>query len=219
MFYNLVNSDQIDRYTRPQNTPEALWDLAVKNNPDKTRLVPVQAVGFEDLRQRRQEQLKMFQLQEQALQNYRGQLTDLQQKIELDSRVKIDQYKQRHMELSHRVLRLTKKKIEVLRLKGYWISPEEDALRAKLEALQAELNKPNQFKGRLTEISSLVRMQEDIPQPNYSASIDEDSLEHITKFLNQQQEGLIHVTNVIKKDSRDLTTIKAMMSEQPYMGK
>jgi nuclear pore complex protein Nup54 len=51
------------------------------------------------------------------------------------------------------------KKIEIMRALGYSISLDEEAFRKKLENLYMELNKPTQYKGRLNELTSLVRMQ------------------------------------------------------------
>jgi hypothetical protein len=52
-FYNLVDPAQVNLYGRPPNaTNEALWQKAVRENPDRSCLVPVVAIGFDDLRQR-----------------------------------------------------------------------------------------------------------------------------------------------------------------------
>jgi hypothetical protein len=51
------------------------------------------------------------------------------------------------------------KKIEVMRNSGYAIGGNEEAFRSKLETLQRQLNQPNQFKGRLNELSALVRIE------------------------------------------------------------
>ena len=40
---------------------------------------------------------------------------------------------------------------------GFTIQPEEEKLRIQLEALQAEMSAPTQFKGRLNELLSQVR--------------------------------------------------------------
>jgi hypothetical protein len=55
MMYNLVGPDAVN-YTRPGNVPEKLWEQAVEANPDPTRLVPVQATGFSDLKKRVEDQ-------------------------------------------------------------------------------------------------------------------------------------------------------------------
>eukprot|EP01097_Dermamoeba_algensis_P009243 TRINITY_DN6449_c0_g1_i1.p1 TRINITY_DN6449_c0_g1~~TRINITY_DN6449_c0_g1_i1.p1 ORF type:complete len:358 (-),score=83.61 TRINITY_DN6449_c0_g1_i1:182-1255(-) len=212
MFYNLVNPDDVSKYKRPEKTSELLWDQAVKNNPDSTRLVPVQATGFKDLKERKEEQIKMFQKQIEVLQKYQSQLGEVMSDLELQTRVQIDRSRTKHLELSHRILVLIKK-IEVIRLTGCWLESEEHSNRVKLDTLQAELNRPNQFKGRINEISSLIRMMEDVQMPNYNVSIDDGSLENIMKFLEQQQGALAHVTDTVKKDGKSLQTIKSLLNE------
>lgn len=118
----------------------------------------MQAVGFSDLKQRIAEQDKATEAHQKALQDLRKVLDDIQHKHSLETSIKLEQYKQRHTELSHRVLKVMKK-LEVLRCKGYGISMEEEAFRTKLENLQRELNQPNHYKGRLNELSSFLRMQ------------------------------------------------------------
>lgn len=52
-FYNLVDPAQVSLYGRPPNaTNEALWQKAVRENPDRSCMVPVVAIGFDDLKQR-----------------------------------------------------------------------------------------------------------------------------------------------------------------------
>ena len=41
----------------------------------------------------------------------------------------------------------------------YVFQPEEEKLRIQLEALQAEMSAPTQFKGRLNELLAKVRLQ------------------------------------------------------------
>lgn len=60
MMYNLVGADAVN-YTRPGNVPEKLWAQAVEANPDPSRLVPVQATGFADLKKRVEDQDKTTQ--------------------------------------------------------------------------------------------------------------------------------------------------------------
>lgn len=73
------------------------------------------------------------------------------------------------------------KKIEVLRSKGYSLSLDEEAFRSKLSSLQRELNQPNLFKGRLNELSALVRMQEERQSSTMYDTVDDESLEKMHK--------------------------------------
>ncbi|KAF8152944.1 hypothetical protein B0H34DRAFT_637636, partial [Crassisporium funariophilum] len=46
-FYNLVDPKQVGMYGRPLNaTNDALWEKAVRENPDPSCLVPALALGF-----------------------------------------------------------------------------------------------------------------------------------------------------------------------------
>lgn len=45
-------------YTKPPNADERLWQQAMHNNPDPKYLVPVLAVGFDDVKKRVDEQAK-----------------------------------------------------------------------------------------------------------------------------------------------------------------
>jgi len=204
-FYNLVNKGEVHLYAKPQDMDERLWRQALEDNPDKERLVPVQAKLFGDLKTRVEEQVKTNKNHEKALQTIELIIEQIQQKHELNTLVKIEEYKRRHMELSARVLRIMKK-VDLLQNLGRPISTEEEAFRSKLEKIERELQMPTQFKGRLNELLSLVRMQEDVVQVNHE-NLDEESLETISKFLQQQQKGIQTLSQVVAKDMKDLAII------------
>lgn len=50
-------------------------------------------------------------------------------------------------------------KQEITRKVGVALSPEEEMLRSKLENMQALISAPTQYKGRLSELLSQMRMQ------------------------------------------------------------
>lgn len=49
-------------------------------------------------------------------------------------------------------------KVEVLHNRGYPITSAEEEFRIKLENLNRDLNQPNQFKGKINSLLSLVKM-------------------------------------------------------------
>eukprot|EP00013_Stygamoeba_regulata_P007813 CAMPEP_0177678688 /NCGR_PEP_ID=MMETSP0447-20121125/29144_1 /TAXON_ID=0 /ORGANISM="Stygamoeba regulata, Strain BSH-02190019" /LENGTH=402 /DNA_ID=CAMNT_0019187711 /DNA_START=118 /DNA_END=1329 /DNA_ORIENTATION=- len=205
MFYNVVNPTDVDRFAKPENTNDVLWIQAMKDNPDPSRLVPVQATGFGDLKSRIAAQEEMTGQQQQALDEIGKYISKLQQQHELTTTVKIEEFRRKHMELAHRVLQLMVK-IEVLQARGYSILTDEETYRAKLENLQQELNKPTQFKSQVRELTSLVRMQEDTAVETYEP-LDEQSMRGIYKFLSSQQEALARLSQVLKEDAHDLEII------------
>jgi nuclear pore complex protein Nup54 len=120
-------------------------------------MIPVLAVGFKDLKIRIQEQDKMTAQQLSTLKDIELYITRLHQKHNLDTTLKLEEYKRRHLELTRRVVRVMKKK-EVLTSQGYALLKSEELFRARLEGLQRELNKPNQFKAVLSDLHSTVSM-------------------------------------------------------------
>ena len=62
---------------------------------------------------------------------------------------RIEEYKRRYLDLSHRVLKVIVKQ-ETHRKMGYGILAEEEQLRIKLETVQQELDAPTQFKVRVS---------------------------------------------------------------------
>lgn len=115
------------------------------------------------------------------IQKYVTKLQRKHDKTAGETTLKIEQYKLKHMELSHRVIKIMKK-IEVIRNHGYPISGNEEAFSSKLDSLQRQLNQPNQFKGRLNEITALVRVEKYRPPPNMEV-LDQDSLESIHNVI------------------------------------
>ena len=71
--------------------------------------------------------------------------------------------------------------------------PEEENLRIQLEALQAEMSAPTQFKGRLNELLSQVRLQSQASAMSGGGekyNMDPFLISDIRGLLKQQQEGL-----------------------------
>jgi len=207
----------VRKHVKPPIVNEKLWIQALKDNPDPSRLVPLQIRGFAELRQRVEQQDKAVQDQQKALKEIQTFIGAIQDKHDFTTASKIQDYKRRHMQLAARVLRIMRR-IEVMRSLGYPISLEEEAFRKKLENLYTELNKPTQFKGRLNELTSLVRMQDEVTQANYEP-LDPESMQQIYKYLQQQQEGLKHLTDIVKADLKDMRTMVTFFEEDTNKAK
>jgi nuclear pore complex protein Nup54 len=148
-FYNRVGADQAALYTKPANHDQKKWDEAVSARPDNT-VVPVLAVGFPALKERRQ-------VQEQQVLTYRarmheivGKLSELQKSHDLTTAPKIETARDKLITLSHRTLRLAAK-VQVLKSRGYALRPEEEVLKERLVSLERDLRDPDSF-GRVGEI-------------------------------------------------------------------
>ncbi|ESO89471.1 hypothetical protein LOTGIDRAFT_192964 [Lottia gigantea] len=205
-----LSVDQLKDYldTPPAGIDPLLWQQAKLDNPNPEEYVPVPMIGFKEVQQRLKYQEQQTSLHQQRIDEMGEDLSELQNKHS-NMLAKLEEYKRKHLELGHRLLQVIVKQ-EVYRKMGYAIQAEEEHTKVQLEAIQAELNHPTQFKGRLNELMSQIRMQNHLftnrPDVNYHMDIE---LQHEMKqLLKQQQEGLEHLIQIIKDDSQDLDLIE-----------
>nr|CAD7579911.1 unnamed protein product [Timema californicum] len=101
-------------------------------------------------------------------------------------------------------------KQEVSRKLGLALTPEEEELRSKLEALYSKINAPTQFKGQLSELLSQIRMvKQEVAQKEVETyNMDEIVQDEVRQYLAMEQNGMAQLINIIQADMADLTTIK-----------
>ncbi|KAG2465804.1 NUP54 protein, partial [Polypterus senegalus] len=140
------------------------------------------------------------------------------QKNQATTVAKIAQYKRNLMDLSHRALQVLIKQ-EIQRKRGYAIQVDEEHLRVQLDTIQCELNAPTQFKGRLNELMSQIRMQNHFGtvRSEERYNIDTDLLREIKQHLKLQQEGISHLISVIKDDLEDIKLIENGLQDSGHM--
>jgi len=88
-------------------------------------------------------------------------------------------------------------------------------LRSQLEAIMTELSAPTQFKGRLNELMSQIRMQnqQTMLPAEERYNIDNNMLNELRQVLRNQQDGLSHLIKVIRSDMEDLRLIELGLKE------
>ncbi|XP_040183476.1 nucleoporin p54 isoform X2 [Rana temporaria] len=201
----------------PAGVDRNIWEQAKMDNPDSERLIPVAMVGFKELLRRLKVQDQMTKLHQSRLDMISDDISELQ-KNQATTVAKLAQYKRKLLELSHRVLQVLIKQ-ENQRKSGFAIQAEEEHLRVQLDTIQSELNAPTQFKGRLNELMSQIRMQNHFgavrSEENYY--VDSDLLREIKQHLKQQQEGLSHITGIIKDDLEDIKLIEQGLSDNVHI--
>jgi nuclear pore complex protein Nup54 len=113
-----------------------------------------------------------------------------------------------------------------------FFQPEEEKLRVQLEALQAEMSAPTQFKGRLNELLAKVRLQSQASamgglgggssSAGEKHALDQYLQQDIKNVLKQQQQGIQALIMLIKEDVGDLNIIaeelekEASQKRSPY---
>ncbi|XP_053741501.1 nucleoporin p54 isoform X3 [Synchiropus splendidus] len=202
--------------TPPAGVDPIIWEQAKVDNPDPEKLIPVPMVGFKELLRRLQIQEQMTKQQQTRVDIVSNDISELQ-KNQATTVAKIAQYKRKLMDLSHRVLQVLIKQ-EIQRKSGYAIQVDEEHLRVQLDTIQSELNAPTQFKGRLNELMSQIRMQNHFGavRSEERYSVDADLLREIKQHLKQQQDGLSHLISVIKDDLEDIKLIEHGLSDSGH---
>jgi len=216
-FYNYVDPQKIqnilqqlvkqyEKIIPEQKLAEAYYS---PNNPDKNKYIPVPARSFEDLRLRVEEQQNRTKKFIAKLKDLERQLLEIKRNHEAKTMKKIDGIKQRQVKLTERILS-TQKKLEVLMQKGVGCNDVDLHIKNKVDSMLQELNKPNQFKGRLNELIPQFNYYLQTAQSNFELidQIDDATLEAIINFLSLQTDGITSLVQIVNKDIKDLAIIK-----------
>lgn len=89
--------------------------------------------------------------------------------------------------------------------------------RSKLQSIKKELDRPDQYSGRLKEISSRVKLQQDsgrgaVGGADYEG-IDQEALESTAVFLEEQREGLERLLAVLNQDVQDMRLMETFAQQ------
>ncbi|EDO41929.1 predicted protein [Nematostella vectensis] len=197
----------------PAGIDSLLWDQAKKDNPDPEKLLPVPIIGFSELKKRLKFQEQETLQHQKRLGIICDEIAELQRNHST-TMAKLAQFKRKHLELSHRVLEVMVKQ-ESLRKAGYSVQADEEQLRVHMESIQVELNAPLQFKARLNELLSQIRLQQSQARERSLGKyvMDPQLEDELKQHLEQQQVGLMHIIGIIKDDIEDLKTIEQGLGE------
>ncbi|XP_042897959.1 nucleoporin p54 [Parasteatoda tepidariorum] len=209
------SKEQLQQYIEnpPAGIEPIVWKQANLDNPDPGKLIPVPLIGFQELSRRMKFQEYETKQHQKRLDIISDDIVELNRN-HTTTVAKIAEHKRKLLELQHRVLKVLVHQ-EVSRKMGYSIQADEEQLRVKLEAIQAELSAPTQFKGHLKELTSQIRMQNQTSTfESERYSIDERAKEEIKEQLLSQQEGIALLIKIIKEDLWELNKIESMMNAE-----
>jgi len=194
--------------TPPKGVDPRLWKQAQDDNPDPKVYIPVPLLGFKSILQR-------IKLQEDQAKAHQGRLdciaediSSLQKKHQATAAA-LQQSKRTQLELSHRVLKVLVRQ-ESTRKHGFTITPEEERLRSQLETIQTKLETPTQFKGKLNELLSQVRLQSQssvLAGATDKYSLDQFAVADIKTVLKDKQSAISALVNIVKSDLKDLNVM------------
>ncbi|KRT80581.1 hypothetical protein AMK59_7255, partial [Oryctes borbonicus] len=213
--YMSPTKEQLDEYLRipPPGIDLPMWQAAQADNPNPAKYIPTPMFGFGDLKKRMVCQEYETGLHNAFLQKANNDIMELKKKHS-ESVAKLNDRKQKLLELQHRVLKILIKQ-EAARKVGMAFQPDEETLRARLESLQAQLSVSTQFRGRLQEISSSVSLMDTLKVSLHHEQyrIDPAAQEDIRQFIQMEQTGIKKVVETINKDLKDLKIIQEGLSQ------
>ncbi|KAH8347697.1 hypothetical protein KR084_000254 [Drosophila pseudotakahashii] len=205
----LPDEDQLKEYLEnpPRGVDPRMWRQANSDNPDASKFIPVPMVGFSDLKWRVKCQEQETDTHALYMKKVESELTELRQR-HATATAKILEHKRKLAELGHRILRIIVKQ-ECTRKVGTSLTPEEEAMRTKLQNMQAVVSAPTQFKGRLSELLSQMRMQRNQFAVNGGAeyAIDKEAEDEMKTFLTMQQRAMEVLSETVNKDLKALDVI------------
>ncbi|KZV62284.1 hypothetical protein PENSPDRAFT_692653 [Peniophora sp. CONT] len=209
-FYNLVDPSQVHLYGKPIIPhDEALWQRAVRENPDPSCRVPVLATSFDDLQKRVDAQSQQSSAHQEKLGELRQRLAGLSDAHALKNAPRLAAAANAQAQLARRLLALVQHlHLLIPALRASALSPEEEALRAKLEEAEEAL-RTGRVVGRMNELWALLgtlKAARGAAQTQW-AVVDEDGLARLVQILREQQAGLAHVTSIVKQAQRDVRVI------------
>ena len=185
----------------PSGVDVRLWKQAIADNPSPDTLIPVPMLGFRALQTRLAAQESQNKAQCGRL-DLLAQDVDKLNKKQADTLAALAEAKRRQLELARRVLRVLVRQ-ETTRKAGLTVTGEEERLQAQLEGVAAELATPTQFKGRLQELLSCVRLQSQTSLLGGQAdrySLDQAAVQEVKAVLSEQQAG-IQVSRLVRSYS------------------
>uniref|UniRef100_A0A182IPA6 Nucleoporin Nup54 alpha-helical domain-containing protein n=1 Tax=Anopheles atroparvus TaxID=41427 RepID=A0A182IPA6_ANOAO len=212
----LPEDDQLKEYldNPPKGIDPRMWEQAKMDNPDSKRFIPVPMIGFQDLKWRIKCQENETEIHASYLAKVEKEIAELKQR-HVNTTAKVAEHRRNLAELSHRILRVIVKQ-ESTRTMGLMLSPEEELIRSKLENMHALVSTPTQFRGRLSELLSQMRMQRNQwAHGNFlnEYTLDKDATQEMQSFLTMQQKAVAFLIDTINKDMRNLKIISEGMSQ------
>ncbi|KIJ64710.1 hypothetical protein HYDPIDRAFT_111286 [Hydnomerulius pinastri MD-312] len=226
-FYNLVDPSQVSQYGRPPNaTNEALWQRAVRENPDPSCMVPVLALGFDALNVRVEAQSAQATAQQEKLKELKKRLQSLTATHNDTTLARVHRALSQQTHISHRLLKLIQHlHLLIPAVRSSSIRPEEEALRVALEDMEEDIRRPggmSKMRGKLNELWALVGAVNAARERGRKVGgdagvewtvVDEEGLKQITQILSDQQAGLQHLTKILQRDLKDLGVIMGTNGE------
>ncbi|XP_012253985.2 nuclear pore complex protein Nup54 [Athalia rosae] len=189
-----------------------LWKQAQLDNPNPEKYIPVPMIGFNQVQYR-------LKCQEEETVKHRAFLDMAAERIQglqrqhIATQARLKEHRRTLLELQHRVLQVLVRQ-EITRKVGLALQSEEEVLTNRFEAMHSQISAPTQFKGRISEMLSQLRMRRHMDSQNHERyTMDPIAQDDIKTYLSMEQQGMAQLIATINADLECLKIIKDGMSD------
>lgn len=192
----------------PSAINQRLFEIALRSNPDPSKLIPTLHNGFQQLKNRLDFQESTHMAFQNEIIRSSATLAELRTR-NTQNQKRAAEFRAKLVELATRTMNLMRT-FDVQQARYQPLNNEEVQLKNRLEALNRELQKPTQFRARVEELSSLVNLHADKLAARDAPAIAlnaPEQQEAIAKFLQQQNVALGYLMDVLRNDNADLNII------------
>ena len=217
IFYNRIPpSASPSAYAAPQHANPALWQRALRNNPEPARLTPTLAVGFGDLKKRREAQERARAVQQEALAAVRRSVQDMRAMHVAVTRAAVERLREQRDSQTLRLLQLVNR-LTCTEAKRMPLVREEVDFRSKVEAMAALMQRESWME-RVKELERRVRLTAaqtggELTVGGGGESVDVqlsvEDREKLRVILDTQTRALEFLMDVVKEDRKALEAAAA----------
>lgn len=207
---NIIQSNA-SAVTRPSFINYQKWKQADLTNPDPNIFEPVVIMGAADLKRRFDSQIEATKDHELVLSEINKTLVMAKQASAKTEKRCFDM-KNKQNQLRYQLLSVMRK-IELLRCKGIPLDSEEMRLRERLDRVFQDVRDPALSVQRLQLLQSQSVVEREERKRRNKDCIAQEDLVTVHDTLAKQHQGLMVLSDVIRKDVRDMAIISEKLED------
>ncbi|OHT15810.1 hypothetical protein TRFO_13830 [Tritrichomonas foetus] len=209
IFYNKKHGQNFPEC--PKNITEADWVKICMECPDPDHLVPYPLMGFDALKERAASQKEMKDKLVERMKIIQAKLREMTSFYATELQGSFERIQQNATTIQQSMLEVIETE-EVQHQQGRPMTDAENAMLAKLENMQLDLNRPGMYHAAIHNLR--VKTQENPSKGGSHLTIDKESLTAMATVLKANQDAIEALEKVTKKVAKTVATVEAEMSEQ-----